>query len=203
MAELPGAHAQALRAHVAYCNHCGPYATELPRLLPLPRWLAALAPQSAPPLRSSFIGRSGVFAPDGSALARAGKSEERLVIADVPIPPSPAAPAGGAAGGERADAPAAAGGGETGGGRAAPRKLPYRRHFGDQVVEGAPWEVRYGFPIVEALGRLAYALHPDRAAAAGAIAAGGAWPGGQAPPVPAAEAGGGDGGGGGGSRSTE
>lgn len=137
-------------------------------------------------MRSSYIGRSGIFAPGGATLAQAGKAEEVLLLAELRLRPCSST-----SDGNHSHCQTSCKHGIHSSSSSS-IKLPYRRQFGDQVAEDAPWEMRYGFPFVEALGKLSYWLDERRAVMARAIAAEGVWRGGQAAAEPAAGAAGAD-----------
>lgn len=167
----------------------GPWKTWLPRLLPL-------LPADPVPLDGPMLGASGIYAPGGTPLAQADPASEGLLLAQLPLlqhPPAGAvapaaeapAPAAAAGGGVASTSPlagsalAAAAGAEAMAALAAGPAAPYARYPGGYCMQPAGWQVRWGFPLMEALGSFSYHVWraPLRRRVARDIAAHGVWAG--------------------------
>jgi hypothetical protein len=176
-------HSIKLRAYAVACHHTGPWASPLPRLLPL-------LPRDPVPLSGPMLGCSAVYSPTGEALAEMQPGREGLALANLPLLRQPHVVQRGAAGGaaELVDGElVAAAGAAAAAAAACGPAAPYARFPGGYVIEPAGWQVRWGFPLMEMLGSFYYHcwLGPLRRQVARTIVAEGVWLG----PVPALESG--------------
>jgi len=117
----------------------------------------------------------------GSPRVEQPQHEEELSTAPAPPPPPPASPAppAPAAGGDRlSGTPLAAvlGAAAAASADAGPG-VPYARYSGGFVAEPVSWHMRYGFPLMEALGSLSYHCWRAglRASVARSVTADGVW----------------------------